>query len=104
MKLIELAEYLHDLGLNVMPIVCENNKKRPYLPSQKNPYEWKHLKEKRLSKKQLVDELNQTMKNQVPCFLGVIPGLIKEGKYKDKYFFAIDLDSNDLNFLVHLYI
>ena len=95
MELIKLAEHLHDLGLNVFPVIIVGSKKLPYLPTQKESYKWSHLKETRLSKEQLQTELKLAIENKKVVFLGILPGLITEGKYKNNYFFSIDFDKKD---------
>ena len=93
MNIRELAEHLHTLGLNVMPVVIEYNKKRPLIPIQEDSYSWVHLKECRLSLHHLLQSIDILIEQKQTVYLGIIPGLIKDGKYKGYYFFAVDFDN-----------
>lgn len=94
MKIRYLAEYLHDCGFNVFPvIVTEGKKKFPYLPlGTGDPYLWQHLRRGRLDKERFLQAYDNAIVEGKTVYLGILPGLIIEGKYKDFCFWAIDID------------
>lgn len=92
MNIPELAAILHDLGLNVFPVIIIDDKKKPYIPTRTEPYKWGVIKQTRLTREELLKAIAITLREGKTVYLGVLPGLIKEGTYKDYYFFGIDFD------------
>lgn len=96
MTIRDVAYKFYDYGFNVLPCIIEGDKKRPYLPSDSgDPYLWKHLQNARLTKDRLTFFFDNIEKEGKQLLIGVIPGKITDGKYKDYNFFAIDFDDSD---------
>lgn len=89
MKINDLATLLHNFGFNVVPCV----EKRPYIPlGSSDPYLYQHLKAERLDIERLTESMKNIETEGKDYKVGILPGEIKEGKYKGYNSWAIDID------------
>lgn len=89
MNIKDLVINLYDCGFNVVPCVD----KRPYIPlGTGDPFLYNHLKINRLSYERLSKAIENIESEQKEYNIGILPGEIKEGRYKGYHSWAIDID------------
>ena len=88
----DLATLLHNFGFNIVPCY----EKRPYIPlDSKDPYLYQEYKTERLNIERLTEAIKNIETEGKEYRIGILPGEIKEGRYKGFQSWAIDIDDQE---------